>query len=137
MHIQYPPFFEMALSVTAAKAMNWKCNKFFLATEDKRYLPIFKQVFGNACVTIDRGYVDYNPMSGKSIPQHHLNRDNDYFLQGKEYLTQMAILAKCNSFVTAQTSGAVGVMVMSRGFENLYVFKLGRYNVVTPHEFMD
>ncbi len=63
---------------------------------------------------------------------YHINRANDHFLLGKEYLTQMVILSKCNCLLASQTSATPGVLMMTEGFENAMIFNLGTYNVARP-----
>ena len=106
----------------------WHCNKLFLATEDKTIVATFKDVFGDLCITFNREYVDYKP--GQSISLVRIDRPNDHFIQGKDYLTQIVLLSTCNSFVAARCSGSVGVMLMADKFEHTYFFNLGRYGVI-------
>ena len=126
-----PPPVEFARDVILEKVRDWKCNKIFLSTEDRTIVQFFKDIFGDGfgtfCVTIDREYVDYKP--GRWINDAHTNRENDRFLNTKEYITEMIILSKCNSFITSMCSGATSVMMLSEGFENIYAFNLGIYGV--------
>lgn len=80
-------------------------------------------------MTFDREYVDYIP--GKRLGNYGIDRPNDHFLQGKDYLTQMVLLSTCNSFVAARCSGSVGVMMLADKFEHTYFFNLGRYGVIS------
>ena len=98
---------EFAASIVVEKLREWKCNKIFLATEDKSIVQAFKNTFGELCVTFDREYVDFNPKNRVCVQQ--IDRPNDNFIQGKDYLTQMVLLSTCNSFVAARCSGSVGV----------------------------
>lgn len=124
-----PPPVEFAASVVVEKLREWKCNKIFLATEDKFIAQTFKNTFGDFCVMFDREYVDYMP--GKFLGEIQIDRPNDCFQQGKDYLTQMVLLSTCNSFVAARCSGSVGVMMMTDKFEHTYFFNLGRYGVIS------
>ena len=90
-------------------------------------MQVFKQVFKDFCVTFDREYVTYVP--GNAVGVMRIDRPNDYFLRGKEYLTEMVLLSMCNAFVTARCSGSVGVMMADK-FEHTYFFNLGRYGVI-------
>jgi len=119
---------EFALSTVVTKLQEWKCNKIFLSTEDKNIVQIFKQIFGDLCVTIDRKYIDYTP--GGITPNMRIDRPNDHFLQGKEYLTEIVLLTTCNSLILTRCSGTTGVMMLSKKFENVYAFNLGRYGVI-------
>ena len=124
-----PPPVEFAASISKIKLREWKCNKIFLATEDKTIIQNFKTFFGEICVTYDREYVDFVP--GKRITRMHINRENDPFIQGKDYLTQMVLLSMCNSFIAARCNGSVGVMMFEDHFEHTYFFNLGRYGVLS------
>ena len=88
----------------------------------------FKNIFRDTCIILDREYVDYK--LGQLISTVRINRPNDHFLQGKDYLTQIVLLSTCNSFIAARCSGSVGVMMFAKGFENVYAFNLGRYGVI-------
>lgn len=123
-----PPPTEFAASIVIEKAEAWHCNKIFLATEDKGIVQIFKRVFGNLCVTFDREYVDYK--QDKFVSLMRIDRPNDHFQQGKDYLTQIVLASMCNSFVAARCSGTVGVMMLAENFEHTYFFNLGKYGVI-------
>ena len=125
-----PPPMEFAMSILVEKMEEWHCNKFFLATEDKRIVHVFKNVFGDLCITLDREYVDYNPQTDMSTAMSRIDRPNDHFIQGKDYLTQMVLLSTCNSFVAARCSGSVGVMMLADKFEHTYFFNLGKYGMI-------
>lgn len=111
------------------KLREWNCNKMFLATEDKSIVQNFKNIFGGLCVTLERDYVDFVP--GKAVGEFHIDRENDHFMLGKEYLMEMSLLSTCTSFVTARCSGSAGVMVLAEGFENVFAFNLGRYGIIS------
>ena len=121
-----PPPIPLAVETIRTKLEEWNCNKIFLATEDKAILEAVKEAFGDLVITYDRQYVDY--VSPKIyVSQHRIDRPNDYFLQGKEYLIEMLLLTMCNSFVTIMASDSAGVMVLAEHFDNVFVFDLGRY----------
>ena len=117
------------MSMVLAKMDEWQCNKIFLATEDKNIVQIFKQIFGDLCSTFDKAYVDYNVE--KFITSQRIDRANDYFLQGKEYLIEIVLLAMCNSLVSARCFGSVGAMIIADNFDHTYFFNLGRYGVIS------
>jgi len=125
-----PPV-EFAKDIVIEKVREWKFNKIFLVTEDKSILQFFKETFGDGfgsfCITFNKEFFKYDPK--KAASQNRINRDNDYFLQGKEYVTEMVLLSMCNSLVTARVSGATAVMMLADNFENVYAFNLGHYGV--------
>ena len=127
-HPIVPPV-EFALSTVVEKIQEWGCTRVFLSTEDKAIVKVFKDIFKELCITIDRQYVDYMP--GKQITACRVDRDNDRFLQGKEYLTELVLLGQCNSLIAARCSGTVGVMMLAESFEHTYFFNLGRYGMIS------
>lgn len=126
-----PPPFDFAKSIVNEKLKEWQCNKFFLATEDKRIVDSFQSTFGYRCVTFDREYVEYNSVKDKWVSVCRIERENDYYLQGKEYLTQILLASMCNSLVAARSSGATTALFLNENFENTYFFNLGRYGQIT------
>ena len=115
----------------------WNCNKLFLATEDKNYIPMFKQIFGDACIIPNNDYLNYDNSNPQDVSLLHTSRENDFYLRGKEYLSNMVICSKCNCFITCRTSGSVGVMMMADNFENTLAFNLGNYNTIALQDFLD
>lgn len=122
---------EYAAAHVADKLKKWNCNKIFLATEDVTIARGFKNFFGDICIMTNRDYVNYDYQTAAPIGWYHTKRENDYFLRGKDYLTDMGILSKCNSFITGRTCGSMGVMMLAENFENVMAFNLGRYGVAT------
>ncbi|MBQ6296943.1 MAG: hypothetical protein IJK81_04535 [Selenomonadaceae bacterium] len=121
-----PPHISLAVDTVRTKLKEWNCNKIFLATEDYRFVEVFKNTFGDLCITTNKEYVDYD--SKKLVGLYQFNRDNDHFLRGKEYLTEIVILSMCNSFVGVVCQGATAALVMSNNrFENIFAFNLGQY----------
>ena len=127
-----PPPIEYARDVILEKLRIWKCNKIFLSTEDKTIAQFFKDTFvdgfGTFYFTLDKKYVNYDGIYG--VGRCLTNRENDRFLNGKEYVMEMVMLSMCNSFVTAMTSGSLGVMILANNFENVHAFNLGNYGVM-------
>ena len=126
-----PPPIEFAISIVVDRMEKWQCNKLFLATEDKSIVSTFKNIFGDLCIMFDRKYVNYNPKIDRSTALSRIDRPNDNFQQGKDYLTQIVLLSMCNSLVAARCGGSVGVMMMTDKFEHTYFFNLGRYGVIS------
>ena len=127
-HPIQPPI-EFAVSKIVDLLPDWHCNKLFLATEDKTIAATFKDVFKEYCVTLDKAYLDYKV--GDWITSQRIDRANDHFLQGKEYLTEMFLLSTCTSFIASRNSGSVGVMMLTNKFEHTYFFNLGKYGMIT------
>ena len=125
-HPIQPPI-ELASRTSFEKLKAWKCDKMFLATEDKSIVEIFKDTFGDLCVTYDHEYVNY-PGHG-FLHSYGIERENDHFLLGKDYLIEVVLLSMCNSFIATGSSGANGAMILAEKFDNVFKFDLGHYGV--------
>ena len=74
-------------------------------------------------------YINYSPEKG--APATRIDRANDNFLQGKEYLLDILLLSMSNSLVLSRCTGSVAVMLLADHFENVFAFNLGRYGVIS------
>ena len=128
-----PPPTEYAVRVVIDKMREWKCDKLFLATEDKNILKIFQESFGDYLLTFDKPFKDY--IVGKTRGNTVIERDNGHFLSGKEYVMEMLLLTKCNCFVASGGSGNNGVMLFAeKNFDNVYEFRFGGYGVYPKYK---
>lgn len=104
----------------------YRVDNIFLVTEDEAVLEIFKERFSRE----ELKYIETKRF--KSSKEEYLvktmkNRKADIKQQGIDYLTQIALLAKCDYFIAGRTSGSVGVAIITEGFEYEYYWDLGRY----------
>lgn len=100
-------------------------TKIFLATEDKKIWKAFKEKFGDIVISNVIEYEDYKDgvRISSLMPHSTEYRLND----GMNYLVSMAILSMCSGFIAGKTSGAVSVLLLSKGFEYYYIWDKGRY----------
>ena len=126
-----PPPIDFAKSVVNSKLKSWGYKKFFLATEDKKIIASFQKTFGDRCIILDREYVDYNSVKDKFVSNCRIDRENDNYLQGKDYITQIVLLSMCGALVGARCSGNTVAMLMSDTFKHTYFFNCGRYGQLT------
>ena len=126
-----PPPIDFAKSIVNSKLKEWNCNKLFLATEDKRILASVQKTFGYRCVILDREYVDFSSLKDKTVSTCRIDRENDHYQQGKDYITQIVLLSMCNALVAARCSGATTAMMLNDKFEQTYFFNVGRYETIT------
>lgn len=126
---QHPIQPEIDTVIRDAKEVMQKygCNKIFVATEDIVAARKFQEEFGDSYITNKQEYIDYKV--GKGVPEYRISRENDYYLRGKEYLTTIVMLSRADCFIGGRTSGTVGMMLLSDGFEYSYVYNLGRYGM--------
>ena len=118
------PDIETIIKKTNEYMKKCDCNYIFLATEDKRFEERFRKEFDGLCIFNERCYIDY---SDGSISYMRANREKDRFLRGREYLTNIYILSRCNALVAGRTNGTLGAILMSDGYEEEFLFELGTY----------
>ena len=99
----------------------------YLATEDKKILAKFQEAFGDKLLQPECEYVDFDYTSDKWLAAYSINRKNDKYLRGLEYLVSILFLSRLKGFVASMTSGSQAVVYLSEGFDYLYVFDLGLY----------
>ena len=122
-----PPTAEQAIAKAKEAMSEHNFDAVYLATEDKKILTEFQASFGEKLLSPECDYIAYDYDAPKRLAQYQTNRKNDRYLRGLDYIVSMIFLAGCDGFITSQTSGAVGVMCLSDGWEYLYVFDLGYY----------
>lgn len=102
-----------------------KCEKIYLATEDKSIFTKFKEKYGNKVVALD---VERHETKGKeNINEIRRTQNKDDYTMAKEYLITILLLARCNCMVAGNTSGSIGALLLSKGYEYKYIFNLGLY----------
>ncbi len=127
-HYIQPPI-EYALTKVIEKMNEWHCNKIFLASEDAKIIQTFKNIFQDTCVILDRIYIYYDEKNALPIALYHIKRENDPYLLGREYLSQVLILSTCNCLVAGRCGATIGAMMMGN-FENVYTFNFGKYGMI-------
>lgn len=100
-------------------------NKIFLATEDRSIYNKFKTHFGDALIASNENPLEYDGQSwiNNILPDEQQKK----FDNGMQYLVSMALLTKCQAFIAGRTSGSIGVVLLSDGFEYSYFWNLGYY----------
>ena len=122
-----PPTAEQAIAKTREVMQEKVFDIVYLATEDKNILAKFQEAFNEKLLLPEAQYINYDYDNPKFLADYDPDRKNDKYLRGLEYLVSMLFLSKCQGFITSITSGSVGVMCLSEGFDYLYVFDLGLY----------
>lgn len=120
------PSVEQIIGKTEEVMRERNCNKIFLATEDEIVYNAFKEHFKDAVVTNKEEYVHYE--KGPIGQVVYREDTKEKYLEGLEYLSQIIILSRCRCFVAGLTSGTIGAMLLTKGYEYSYIFDLGLYS---------
>lgn len=126
---QYPghpvqPDPKQVLEDTKRIIRDQKCDKVFLGTEDKDIADLFKKEFGDKYITNSREFIEYR---GGATCLTKVDRENDRYLQGKEYLTTMVMCALCDCILTSRAGGSLGFYMITDGWDYEKVYFLGEY----------
>ncbi|MBE5894457.1 MAG: hypothetical protein E7285_02180 [Lachnospiraceae bacterium] len=118
------PTMEMIIEKVNKYKKDYACDKVYVATEDQNNLDALKNEFGDDLLYIDQPRL-------KSVSTY-LNLDEEFtkrepYQIGLDNLKSIYLLSKCNGLIAGRTSGTVGAMVLSKGYEFAHIFSLGRY----------
>lgn len=121
-----PPSPEMIIK--DIKKLNFKNNYdwFFISTEDDYIREIFIKEFGNKIKYLIFKKINYN-YQNKLFLAYNDNIKGLFY--SKIYLLNMIILSKCLDILSADTSGAIGVFILSNGFRYSKIYNLGTYKL--------
>lgn len=101
-----------------------KCTKIFLATEDKNIYNLFKSAVGDILITYHGEFLDYK---GGLIGKEGYINNKDRKESGFNYLAEIYLLSKCQCLCAGRTSGTVGALLFTEGYDYMYLFDLGIY----------
>lgn len=121
-----PPTPEMVIN--DIKILNKKNNydSFFISTEDDNIRKIFIKEFKNKLkYLIYIKNINYNYNNKNFIGYNKNILGNLEYI--KIYLLNIIILSKCIDLISANTSGAIGVFILTNGFRYSKIYKLGNY----------
>ena len=102
-------------------------KRIFLATEDESAYLLFKKHFGDLVFTFDKNRISYDARFGfitKMLPESTQGKRDE----GTQYLITISLLSRCDALIAGRTSGTVGAMLMTKGFEYQYIWDLGVYD---------
>lgn len=105
----------------------WKCENIYLCTEDTNIIKEFKIKYKDSVIITDRSFINYNEK--KLLADYSLERENDKYYQGLDYLTQIYILSQCDYLLAGLASGSVAVLLMENNFKDKYIWDLGFYGI--------
>ena len=104
----------------------YKYDFIFLATEDNKIRKKFIKHFGERLkYLLPEKEVHYNYKRKNFLTFNGNVFGNMNFLEA--YLLSIIILSECQDIISARTSGAAGVFILSKGFRNSLFYYLGEY----------
>jgi hypothetical protein len=107
--------------------IDWNCDSVYLATEDDDIYTLFQNAFGDVLIYDNVKRWKKSDLMKDQSNATLFSSQEDKFNEGLKYLSQIYFLSKCNCFIAGSTRGSLGVLLMSEGFENYYIYNLGTY----------
>lgn len=102
-----------------------KCDRIYLATEDKIFFERFKSRYGDKIIAMN---VERHISKGnENINDLRRAQHKDDYTMAREYLINILLLSKCNCLVAGNTSGSIGALLLNKEYEYKYIFNLGVY----------
>ena len=102
----------------------YRCEKVYLTTEDEQIYSEFEKNFGDKLISMK--VQRYKTVDRENI-NDVINKDKQKYINGKEYLISILLLAKCNCLVAGNAGGTQGALLLTKGYEYKYIFDLGVY----------
>ena len=121
-----PPKTEDAIKDVKLFDKKNKYDWIFLTTEDSNIRQKFIDAVGNKVKCfLNKRKILYNYETKKLLAYHIDSKRNLEY--NKIYLLNIIIISKCLDFLAANTSGTIGIFVLTKGFRNYKVYNLGLY----------
>lgn len=105
------------------------CDQIYLQTEDETIWEAMQEAFPGKIISYQKRRIhveqgqNINAAGNAMMPPYERNR---------EYLIAICILASCDCLVAGAAGGTYGALLLTKGFEYEYVFRLGRYVTEEP-----
>lgn len=103
----------------------WKMEYIFFVNEMQELVDIMKDEFGDKLIVLprQRDHLD-RPTDG--ITQNPLYADGCRYQTNLDYVTEIALLAKCTALIGSMSSGARTALIWNdNNYENVYMFEKG------------
>ena len=115
---------EQVIEDCKAALQQYHCSGIYLATEDETIFEKFREAFGERVVSYQTHH--YTTAPGENL-NDVANQETDPRIRNTEYLISIGILSRCPCLIAGATSGSLGAVLMSDGFEAMKIYNLGRY----------
>lgn len=122
------PTIEQCINETKDLFDKWKCDYIYMASDDEVAINEMWQTFGDKFICYERKrFSNTNNTRLAFIP---FERENDRYIKGYDYLTEIYLLSKCDSIIAGKAGGTVGALILNGcQYEHEYFFELGLYGI--------
>lgn len=126
---QHPiqPTIEQAIKKTKDVFDEKSYDAIYLATEDEEIYTAFQKEFGKLLLSSERKR--YANIGREYVTRVGFDRENDAYLKGVEYLTNIYLLTCCDALIAGRAGGSIAALIMGKKYEYTYFFDLGYYGI--------
>ncbi len=125
-HHEIVPDVELLLETVKEKKEQWGYEYVYLATEDRMIYDRMKDEFGDKMLAYDVPRFDHTVKT--VLAEINLQRENDKYLRGEDYLITVYLLAQCDGIVAPAVGAALAAIRINGGkYKHKYIFHLGLY----------
>lgn len=119
------PTAEEAVERIKQLMFKYNYNKVYLSTEDEGILQHLKFALGDKLIysRVER----YKSEVKGLLKYEKINRKNDSYQRGVDYIIPMLVLSKCTSLFAGRTSGSVSLPLLKTNYEVLEYWDSGVY----------
>lgn len=119
------PELSALVEIVRKKCNEWNMDFIFLASDDQESISVFKAVFGEKLIFLQRARTD----TSKIYDQKNVNPlywETNIYQTSLDYLTEMELLAKCTGIIGSVTSGFRYAIVKNGNvYQNLKIIDNG------------
>lgn len=108
---------------------DYHCDQLYLNTEDETIWDAMQAAFPGKIISYQKQRIHVE--KGQNINAAG-NAEKPPYERNLEYLISIGVLASCNCLVAGAAGGTYGALLLTKGYEYEYVFRLGRYVTEEP-----
>lgn len=104
--------------------VEWNIDYIYFSCESEEYVNFMKSEFGEKLIVLDRRRFSKEPSVGQSDDKNELYQPGRKYQTNLDYLTEMALLSKCNSLIAGMTGGVrIAIIWNKNKYENIKILE--------------
>lgn len=121
------PDIDTCINEVKRKLKEWNMDYVYLSTDDENAVIAMKEAIGEKkflCYERKR----FSNTGKRKLAFISFDRERDRYIKGVDYLTEISLLAKCDSIIAGKAGGTAGALLLNQmKYEQEYFFELGLY----------
>lgn len=122
------PDIETFIAEVKRKLKEWNMDYVYLSTDDENAVTAMKEAMGDKLLYYERKR--FSNTGKTKLAFISFDRERDRYIKGVDYLTEISLLAKCDSIVAGKAGGTVGALLLNQmNYSREFFFELGVYGM--------